>query len=54
MFSHNTSVHEATTGTPYKLVCSKLVHKPSSDSLLKNEKWQTYYDYLLNFVTQLH
>ena len=54
MFSYNTSVHEATKCTPYELDFGKLVRKPSGEPLSQNEKLQTYDDYLINFVTQLH
>ena len=54
MFSYNTRVHEATKCTSYELVFGKLARKPSSEPLSQNEKLQTYYDYLINFVTQLH
>ena len=54
MFSYNTSVHEATQYTSYELVLGKLAHEPSSEPLSQNEKLQTYDDYLINFVTQLH
>ena len=54
MFSYNTSVHEATKFTSYELVFGKLACEPSSEPLSQNEKLQTYDDYLINFVTQLH
>ena len=54
MFWYNTSVHEATKCTPYELVFGKLAREPSSESLSQNEKLQTYDDYLINLVTQLH
>ena len=54
MFSYNTSVHEATKFTLYELVFGKLAHEPSSEPLSQNEKLQTYDDYSINFVTQLH
>ena len=54
IFSYNTSVHEATKCTPYELVFGKLAREPSSEPLSQNEKFQTYVDYLINFVTQLH
>ena len=54
MFSYNTSVHEATKCTPYQLVFGQLAREPSSEPLSENEKLQTYDDYLINFVTQLH
>ena len=54
MFSYNTSVDEATKCTPYELVFAKLVREPSSEPLSQNEKLQTYDNYLINFVTQLH
>ena len=53
-FSYNTTVHEATKFTLYELVFGKLAREPSSEPLLHNEKLQTYDDYLINFVTQLH
>ena len=54
MFSYNTRVHEARKCTPYELVFGKLALEPSSEPLSKNEKLQTYDDYLINFVTKLH
>ena len=54
MFSYNTSVHEATKCTPYELVFGKLAREPSSEPLSQNEKLQTYDDYLINFLVQLH
>ena len=54
MFSCNTSVHEGTKCTPYELVFGKLAREPSSEPLSQQEKLQTYDDYLINFVTQLH
>ena len=54
MFSYKTSVHEATKCTPYELVFGKLARELSSEPLSQNEKLQTYDDYLINFVTQLH
>ena len=50
MFSYNTSVHEGTKCTPYGLVFGKLAREPLS----QQEKLQTYDDYSINFVTQLH
>ena len=54
MFSYNRSVHEATKCTPYELFFGELAREPSSEPLTQNEKLQTYDDYLINFVTQLH
>ena len=54
MFSYNTSVHKATKCTPYELVFGKLARETSSEPLSQNEKLQTYDDYLINLVTQLH
>ena len=54
MFSYNTSVHEGTKFTPYELVFGKLARTPSSEPLSQQEKLQTYDDYLISFVTQLH
>ena len=54
MFSYNTSVYKATKCTPYKLLFGKLTREPSSEPLSQNEKLQTYDDYYINFVTQLH
>ena len=58
MFSYNTSVHEGTKWTPYELVFGKLAREPSSEPsskpLLEQKKLQTYDDYSINFVTQLH
>ena len=54
MFSYNTSVHEGTKCTPYGMVFGKLAREPSSEPLSQQEKLQTYADYLINFVTQLH
>ena len=54
MFSYNTSVHEGTKCTPYEMIFGKLAHEPSSEPLSQNEKLQTYDDYSINFVTQLH
>ena len=54
MFSYNTSVHEATKCTAYELVFGKLAREPSSEALSQNEKLQTYDDYLIKFVIQLH
>ena len=54
MFLYNTSVHEGTKCTPYELVFVKLAREPSSEPLSRQEKLQTYDDYLINFVTQLH
>ena len=54
MFSYNTSLHEGTKCTPYELVFGKLAREPSSEPLSQKEKLQTYDDYLINFVTQLH
>ena len=50
IFSYNTSVHEGTKCTLYELVFGKLPREPLS----KQGKLQTYDDYLINFVTQLH
>ena len=36
------------------MVFGKLAREPSSEPLSQNEKLQTYDDYLINFVTQLH
>ena len=46
--------HEATKCTPYELVFSKLALEASSEPLSQNENLQTYDDYLINFLTQLH
>ena len=54
MFPYNTSVHEGTKSAPYELVFGKLAREPSSEPLSQNEKLQTYDDYLINFVAQLH
>ena len=54
VFSYNTSVHEGTKCTPYKLVFGKLAGKPFSEPLSQQEKLQTYDDYSTTFVTQLH
>ena len=54
MFSYNTCVHEGTKCTPYELVFGKLAREPSSEPLSQQEKLQTYDDYLINFVTELH
>ena len=54
MFSYNTSVNEGTKCNLHELVFGKLAHEPSSESLSQQEKLQTYDDYLINFVTQLH
>ena len=54
MFSYNSSVDEATKCTPYELVFGKLAREPSSEPLSKNEKLQTYDNYLTIFFTQLH
>ena len=54
MFSYNTSVHEGTKCAAYELVFRKLAREPSSEPLSQKEKLQTYDDYLINFVTQLH
>ena len=54
MFSYNISVHEGTKCTSYELVFGKLAREPSSEPLSQQEKLQTYDDYLINFVTQLH
>ena len=54
MFSYNTSVHEGTKCTPYEWVFGKLAREPSSEHLSQQEKLQTYDDYLITFVTQLH
>ena len=54
MFSYNTSVHEGTKCTSYELVFGKLTREPSSKPLSQQEKFKTYDDYLINFVTQLH
>ena len=54
MFSYNTSVHEATKCTPYELVFGELAREASSEPLSQREKLQTYDDYLINFVIQLH
>ena len=54
MFSYNTSVHEPTKCTLYKLVFGKLAREPSSELLLQHEKLKTYDDYLINFVGYLH
>ena len=54
MFSYNTRVHEGTKCTPYELVFGKLAREPSSEPLSQNEKLQTYDDYLISFVTQMH
>ena len=54
MFSYNTSVHEGTNCIPYELVFGKLGREPTSEPLSQQEKLQTYDDYLINFVTQLH
>ena len=54
MFSYNTSVHEGTKCKPYKLFFGKLAREPSSEPLAQQEKLQTYDNYLINFVTQLH
>ena len=51
---NNTSVHEGTKCTPYELVFGKLAPEPSSELLSQQEKLETYDDYLINFVTQLH
>ena len=40
--------------TYYELVFGKLAREPSSEPLSQNEKLQTYDDYLINFVIQLH
>ena len=39
---------------PYELVFGKLAREPSSELLSQQQKLQTYDDYLINFVTQLH
>ena len=36
------------------MVFGKLAREPSSEPLSQNEKLQTYDDYLINFVAQLH
>ena len=54
MFSYNTRVHEGTKCTPYELVFGKLAREHSSEPLSQQEKLQTYDDYLINFLTQLH
>ena len=54
MLSYDTSIHEGTKCTPYELVFGKLARDPSSEPLSQQEKLQTYDDYLVNFVTQLH
>ena len=54
MFSYNIGIHEGTKSTPYELVFGKLAREPSSEPLSQQEKLQTYDDYLINFVTQLH
>ena len=54
MFSYNTSVHEGTKCTPYELVFGKLAREAASKPLSRQEKLQTYDDYLIYFVTQLH
>ena len=36
------------------MVFGKLAREPSSEPLSQQEKLQTYDDYLINFVTQLH
>ena len=54
MFLYNTSLHKGTKCTPYELVFRKLAREPSSEPLSQNEKMQTYDDYLINFLTQLH
>ena len=38
----------------HELVFGKLAREPSSEPLSQQEKLQTYHDYLINFVTQLH
>ena len=52
--SYNTRVHDGKKCTPYELVFGKLAREPSSEPLAQQEKLQTYDDYLINFVTQLH
>ena len=54
MFSYNTSVHEGTKCTPHELVFGKLAREPSSEPLSQQQKLQTYHDYLINFIIQLH
>ena len=54
MFWYNTSIHEGTKCTPYDLVFCKLAREPSSEPLSQQEKLQTYDNYSINFVTQLH
>ena len=39
---------------PYELAFGELAHEPSTEPLSQNEKLQTYDQYLINFVTQLH
>ena len=46
--------HKGTKCTPHVLVFGKLAHEPSSELLSQQEKIQTYDDYLIKFVTQLH
>ena len=54
LIQYNTSVHEATKCTPYELLFGKIAREPSSEPLSQNEKLQTYNDYSIIFVTQLH
>ena len=50
----NNQLHEGTKCTPYELIFDKLGREPPSEPLSQQEKLQTYDDYLINFVTQLH
>ena len=54
MFSYNTSVHEGTKCTPYKLVFGKLARLPSGDPLPGHEKMETYGMYMTKLITKLH
>ncbi|RLU20776.1 hypothetical protein DMN91_007390 [Ooceraea biroi] len=52
-FSYNTSTHEATGYTPYKLVFGKLARLPSNE-INDAEEPRAYDDYLTQLMTDIH
>lgn len=53
MFYYNTSVHEETKFSPYKLVFGKLARLPSSYSPVEDNLEPTYHEYVTNLFNKL-
>jgi hypothetical protein len=52
-FSYNTSIHESTRYTPYKLVFGKTTRAPSSDPDINNLNNESYTNYLIKLFNKI-